>query len=325
MGVPSDKSPGSDVPASFPNGHPSAVPLPLRFSQQHRPPVPLVNGAGTAGGDGNIESEELRSPLPAGQTLDAYLVLHKHIDHSQWAVQETLIRETGTINKTAVKNHEENLKQMNVMYSDLMDKIKAIENETVHTAEGVDRYKSEVTAAIEALGAAMQKNLVKPMDKMFQMNTTLIEKVDSLHNRIDGLEKHVKDNSDAITMVQSNQRFSPASLDGTSSLTQWEIQQQAQGASPYNPNSGSGPPPGCSQQSAPFYYNPNALNPPYPGNSNYTFNHGVLKDFDRGQRQTVFGQYGESQLQASGGSMQTHPAYRGNNNHSSGNTGHGQG
>lgn len=321
MGVPSDKSPGSDVPASFPNGHPSAIPLPLRFSQQHRPPLPLVDGI-RAGVGSKRDSEELRSPLPAGQTLDAYLVLHNHIDHSQWHVQETLIRETGIINKNAVKNHEENLKQMSVMYSDLMDKIKAIENETVRTADGVDRHKSEITGAIEALGAAMQKNLVKPMDKMFQMNTTLIEKIDSLHSRIDGLEKHVKDNSDAITMAHSNQRFSVSSHDNTASLTQWETQ-QSQGATSYNPGTASGPPPGFSQQSTPYYYGQPGNPANYTG-AGYTFNHGVLKDFDRGQRQAMFGQFGEQQLQASGSGMGAHAAYRGHNNNS-GNSGHGQG
>ncbi|KAE9962033.1 hypothetical protein BLS_000929 [Venturia inaequalis] len=324
MGIPNDKSPGSDVPASFANGHPSAVPLPLRFSQQHRPPVPPVNSTGAAAGTaGKPDGEELRSPLPAGQTLDAYLVLHNHIDHSQWYVQETVIRETGTINKNAVKIHEENLKQMNVMYSDVMDKIKAIENETIRTADGVDHYKSEITAAIEALGAAMQKNLVKPMDKMFQMNTTLIEKVDSLQKRIDGLEKHVKDNSDAITMAQSNQRFSTTSLDSPSPLNQWETQ-QPQGAPSYNSNHVSGPPPGFAQQSNPYYYGQPGNPTNYTG-SGYTFNHGVLKDFERGQRGTIFAQLGEQQLQASGGSMGTHPAYRGNNHNNSGNNGHGQG
>ncbi|TID15359.1 putative alpha/beta-glucosidase [Venturia nashicola] len=322
MGVPSDKSPGSDVQASFPNGHPSAMPPPLRFSQQHRPPVPPANDTGAAAAPGGKpDSEELRSPLPAGQTLDAYLVLHNHIDHSQWYVQETIIRATGTINKDAVKNHEENLKQMNVMYIDVMDKIKAIENETVRTADGVDRFKSEVTAAIEALGAAMQKNFVKPMDKMFQMNTTLIEKIDSLHSRIDGLEKHVKENSDAIAMSQSTQRFSASSVDGTSPLTQWETQ-QAQGAPPYSHNPVSGPPPGFSQQSTSYYYGQPGNPTNYTG-AGYTFNHGVLKDFDRGQRQAMFGQFGEQQLQASGGSIGSHPSYRGNNNSNNGNTGHG--
>lgn len=319
MGASSDKSPGSDVPASFPNGHPSAVPPPLRFSQQHRPPVPIINDAGTGA---KADDEELRSPLPAGQTLDAYLVLHNHIDHSQWHVQETLIREAGTVSKNAVKMHEENLKQMNVMYSDVMDKVKAIENETVRTADGVERYKSEITAAIEALGAAMQKNLVKPMDKLFQINTTLMEKVDSLHGRIDALEKHVKDNTDAITVVQSTHRFSAASLDGTTS-NPYE-NQQGQGASSYSGASSGGPPPGFPQQASGYYYGGAAQ--PIPSNytGGYTFNHGVLKDYDRGSRQAMFGQFGEGQLQASGGSMQAHPAYRGSNNQS-GNSGHGQG
>ncbi|QDS75195.1 hypothetical protein FKW77_008718 [Venturia effusa] len=320
MGAPSDQSPGSDVPASFPNGHPSAVPAPLRFSQQHRPPVPTANGAVPVP---KSDREELRSPLPADQTLDAYLVLHNHIDHSQWHVQESITRAMGAVNKNAVKMHEEHLKQMNAMYSDVMDKIKAIENDTLRTAEGIDRYKSEVTGAIEALGTAMQKNLVKPMDKMFQINTSLTEKIDSLHGRIEGLEKHVDSNTHAISMVQSSQRLSAASLDCTSS-NPYEGQ-QGQVSSGYGNSSSHGPTPGLPQQPGypgPYYFGGTAYPTSYTGGG-HSFNHSVLKDFDRGQRPTVFGQFGEGQLQATSGSMQNHSGYRGNNNSS--NPGHGQG
>lgn len=307
----SDMSPGSDIQANFPNAHPSAKPLPLRFGQQSSGPV-------TVGAD----DEDLRNPLPAGQTLDAYLVLHNHIDQSQWAIQEGVIRETGTIQKKAVSMHEENLKQMRVMYSDVVDKVKALEDENIRTSEGVHNYKAEVISAIETLSSAMQKNLVKPMDKLFHMNTALMEKVDSLYTRLDDLEKHTKANSDAQQQsLTGGSRFgmvySPPALDGTTAnpYDNHVLQQQQ---SP----SWAGGPPRLNHPSTVYYsaYGGQGHPTNYSSGS-YVFQNGASKDADRGQRQPLFTPYGDAQMQANGGAMQQ-PASRFNNSNIG--NGHGQ-
>jgi len=306
----SDMSPTSDIQASFPNGHPSAMPAPLRFSQQSR---------ATATSD----DEDPKSPLPANQTLDAYLVLHNHIDRSAWTTQEAVIRETSTVNDRVLKIHQDNLKQLSTMFGDVMDKVKAIENETVRTAEGVERSKSEAIAAVEAMGAALQKNLVKPMDKLFQSNTTLVEKVESLYGRLDELEKHTKANTDALASFQplQQQNMSSSSRPGTMYST---ASLDSVNANPYEnvpgavspPYAGVPPvcPPGLSHPSS-GYYTPYGPGHPSNWNGGYVFNQGAIKDFNRDQRQVLFGNYGDTQMQANGGNMQTHPAFRNNNGH----------
>jgi hypothetical protein len=284
------------------------MPAPLRFSQQSR----------TSTGTNN---EDQRSPLPAGQTLDAYLVLHNHIDRSAWATQEAVIRETSTVNDRVLKIHHDNLKQLSTMFGDVMDKVKAIENETVRTAEGVERSRSDVIAAVEAMGAAMQKNLVKPMDKLFQSNTTLVEKVESLYGRLDELEKHTKANTDTLASFQPPQQqnmslcsrpgtmYSAASIDSANANPCENVPGAV--SPPYAGVPLSGPP-GLSHSSSGYY---TSYGPGHPSNWNggYVFNQGAIKDFNRDQRQLLFGNYGDTQMQANGGNMQTHPAFRNNN------------
>jgi hypothetical protein len=314
----SGMSPTTDVQASFPNGHPSAMPAPLRFSQSTRTTAVT-------------DDEDPKSPLPANQTLDAYLVLHNHIDRSTWETQEAIIRETSTVNKEVVKLHHENLKQLSTMYDDVMEKVKTIENEAVRTAEGIERYKVEVIAAVEAMAAAMQKNLVKPMDKLFDSNTALVKKVESLHGRLDELEKQSKSNADMLARFQPPQQgkpnvssssrngtmYSTASLDGANGNSYDAMN------APVSPiYTGVHTPPGLHHPSS-AYYNPYGASHPSNYNGNYMVHQSAFKDLGREQRNLYFQNYGEAQMQANGGNMPTHPAFRSNGN-GHGQNGHGQ-
>jgi hypothetical protein len=305
----SDMSPGSDIQASFTNGHPSAVPAPLRFSPQSR--------ASAATND-----EDFRSPLPAGQTLDAYLVLHNHLERSAVDTQQTVIRETNTVHKKVAEIHHENLKQLNIMFGDIMEKVKSIENESVRTAEGVEHYKADVVAAMEAMGAAMQKNFVKPMDKLFQTNTTLVDKIESLYGRLDELEKNTKANTEALANLQPSQQqnmasasrhgtmYSNASLDGVNG----NLYEHSGPVSPPHAGFTSGGPPGLPHPSS-GYYSPYGPGNPQNYAGGYVFTQGSLREFPREQRSSLFRSYGDLQAQAHGGNVPAHPALRNNNDH----------
>jgi flagellar biosynthesis/type III secretory pathway chaperone len=303
-------SPASDVQTSFPNGHPSAMPAPLRFSQQSR---------ATAA----AENEDPKSPLPANQTLDAYLVLHNHIDRSQWATQEAVVRETKDVNKEVVKAHHENLKHLSTLFGDVMEKVKSIENESVRTAEGVERYKLEVIDAVNAMGAAMQNNLVKPMDKLFESNTTLAMKVDKLSTRIEELEKQSKANTDVLasfqppqeSMLNMSSSSRPGTMYSTASHDAVNSYDTVTGAvSPPYAGVPSGGPPGLPNPSS-TYYNPYGAAHPSQWSGGYMLPQSTIKDLGREQRHMYFSSFGDTHMQATSGNMPTHPAFRNGNGH----------